>query len=537
MHKLLLKIGLLMFVVTAIATSPALFAHHAFSATFMEDKKVSVQGVVTKFSFRNPHVLIYFDVTNKDGSVTGWVSEGNSATLLRRSGWSAKTFVAGSMIRVSGDATHDGSPMTSIDFVEILDPKTLAVIETKVRDNRLELYKPVVEDSVPLELDDKRPNLNGVWTIQYRGIGPPPVPAVPLNDVGQAVQDALDLANDPQIFCDPPGLIRQAVTHHPLRFTLADDHVLMEYEEFAGRRKIYFDERAFKGIKTHLGDSIARYEGDKLIIETKNLLSDLSTTEGNRLSDEAIIIETYQRGDKEAGRTALKLNIVAKDSLYLAEDLVVDKVLWDGGNSYEMLENDCKSPLRQRSEVSPAMSFFITSEGLGDGANLGGLAGADVHCNAQAEMIGQGAKDWVAYLSTTGENGVDARDRIGKGPWYNAQGIVIAADIGTLHLENNLNSSTIIDQMAQPVALNGEKFWHDILTGSRLDGTAVEGDEDTTCGNWTSNGEGSAKIGHSDRVGGGDNPTSWVSAHPTKGCSQEQLQSTGGNGLFYCFAK
>lgn len=517
--------------------STALLAHHAFSATFIKDQKISVQGVVSKFSFRNPHVLVYFDVTNDDGSVTQWVSEGNSATLLRRSGWNAQTFAVGDHVRVTGDSTHDGSPMTSIDYVEILDPETLHVVETKVRDNRLELYKPAVEDTVPMELADGRPNLSGVWAIQYRGVGPPPVPSIPLNELGQAVQDALDLANDPQIFCDPPGLFRQSVTHHPLRFTQNDDHVLMEYEEFAGRRVIYFDSRAAKGIKTHLGDSVARYEGNKLIIETTNLLSNLSTTHGDRLSDRARIIETYHRADAESGRTALNLNIIVSDPLYMDAPFTVNKVLWDGGSSYEMLENDCHAPLRERAEIHPAMNFFITSVGVGDGANLGGLDGADAHCTALAGSMGQGDKDWAAYLSTTGEAGVNARDRIGSGPWYNAQGVVVAANQAELHGENNLSKATVLDERANPVAADGENSRHDILTGTQLDGTAFDLESDSTCGNWTLSGEGGARVGHADRRGGGANPTSWNDAHETRGCSQALLASSDGDGLFYCFAK
>lgn len=433
--------------------SSNLFAHHAFSATFIKDQKISVQGVVSRYSFRNPHVLVYFDVTNDDGSVTGWVSEGNSATLLRRSGWDASSFQSGDIIRVTGDSTHDGSPMTSIDYVEILDPQSFAVVETKVRDNSLELYKPAVEDSVPLTLADGRPNLNGVWTIQYRGFGPPPVPSLPLNDVGMAVQNALDLANDPQIFCDPPGLFRQAVTHHPIRFTLNDDHILMEYEEFAGRRVVYFDSRAAKGINTHLGDSIARYEGDKLIIETTNLLSNLSTTHGDRLSDQASIVETYHRADAESGRTALNLNIVVSDPLYLVEPLTVNKVLWDGGSSYVMLENDCHAPLRARTEVHPAMNFFITSEGLAEGDNPGSSA-ATAHCEDLAEAMGQGDKNWTAFMDAPGDSLENAGNRLGDGPWYNARGVVVAEDLSGLSFETGFTGPVAIDERGKTIGEN-----------------------------------------------------------------------------------
>lgn len=374
------------------AVSPIALAHHSFSATFVEGEKTMIEGVVTNFSFRNPHVLLYVDVTNEDGTVTNWVSEGNSATLLRRSGWDAETFAAGTVVQVSGDSTRDGTPMTSIDFVHILDPDTGEISETKVRDNRLELYKPEVEDNVGLVRDDGTPNVSGVWAIQYRGVGPPPVPEVPLNETGLAIQNALDLADDPQVFCDPPGLARQAVTHHPTRFTQNADHVLIEYEEFAGRRKVYFDDRAAMGVNTHLGDSVARYEGNKLIIETTNLLSNLTTTKGKRLSDEATITEAYHRVDGDHDRTALNLNIVVKDPLYLAEDLVVNKVLWDAGTDYTMLPNDCHPPLRERTEVHPAMSFFVPAL---DGAPSQDAATAQ--CTSIAASVKQGEKAWLAH--------------------------------------------------------------------------------------------------------------------------------------------
>ena len=135
-------------------------------------------------------------------------------------------------------------------------------------------------------------------------------------------------------------------------------------------------------------------------------------------------------------------------------------------------------------------------------------------------------------------SGVDARDRIGKGPWYNAKGDLVARDVAQLHSdENNVTKASVVDERGQAVNGRGdEPNRHDILTGSLLDGTAANTDSDTSCSNWTANGEGSALVGHFDRVGGGQNPTSWNSAHGSRGCSQENLQGTGGDGLFYCFA-
>jgi hypothetical protein len=192
------------------------------------------------------------------------------------------------------------------------------------------------------------------------------------------------------------------------------------------------------------------------------------------------------------------------------------------------------------------MSFFLTSEGPGDGGNLGGLAGADAHCQKLATAAGAGAKTWRAYLSTgftPTTPAVNARDRIGKGPWFNAKGTMVAADVDALHgTGNNLTKETALNEKGGIV--NGRTDrpnMHDILTGSRPDGTAFSADPrlpDMTCGGWTKNGAGSAMTGHHDRAGLDQNPwaSSWNSSHNTIGCSQDNLKATGGNGLFYCFA-
>jgi hypothetical protein len=183
------------------------------------------------------------------------------------------------------------------------------------------------------------------------------------------------------------------------------------------------------------------------------------------------------------------------------------------------------------------MTFFITSAGPGDGANLGGLAGADAHCQQLAEAAGSTGKTWVAYLSAD-EGQVNAKDRIGNGPWQNFKGDVIATDVANLHSDsNNLNKQTGLTETGQMVKGRGDQpNEHDILTGSNADGTLAAGQ---TCGDWTSNGEGSAIVGHFDRVGIDDSAPmkSWVSSHPSRGCSQENLVGTGGAGLLYCFAK
>ncbi|MPZ37807.1 MAG: hypothetical protein GEU95_07045 [Rhizobiales bacterium] len=187
-----------------------------------------------------------------------------------------------------------------------------------------------------------------------------------------------------------------------------------------------------------------------------------------------------------------------------------------------------------------SMTFFITSAGPGNGGNLGGLAGADALCQKLAQAAGSGAKTWRAYLSTTGAKSVNARDRIGRGPWQNAKGEVVARTLDDLHGDkNNLNKQTALTETGQAVNGRGDKpNMHDILTGSSPEGRAITGEKDTTCNNWTSADSGSAIVGHHDRQGLRDDAPSrsWNSSHPSKGCSQQALVGTGGNGLLYCFA-
>ncbi len=187
------------------------------------------------------------------------------------------------------------------------------------------------------------------------------------------------------------------------------------------------------------------------------------------------------------------------------------------------------------------ITFFVTSAGLGKGADLGGLAGADAHCGKLAATAGAKATNWHAYLSTQGEGGVNAKDRIGAGPWQNAKGEIIAKDVAELHGTNNLTKQTALTETGAVVNGRGDTpNTHDILTGSNADGTAAAGPEDKTCGNWTKSGaEGAVMMGHSDRTGLDTTPPSlsWNSSHLSRGgCSQDALKSTGGAGLLYCFA-
>jgi len=190
-----------------------------------------------------------------------------------------------------------------------------------------------------------------------------------------------------------------------------------------------------------------------------------------------------------------------------------------------------------------AMSFFVTSAGKGDGANLGGLEGADAHCAALAKAAGSSKTSWKAYLSTTapgGDAGVNARERVGKGPWQNAKGIVVAKSVDELHSDaTNVTKDTALTEKGEVVSGRGDAVnMHDILTGSDPSGLYSTAGGDTNCGNWTKNGEGSAIVGHHDRAGLKEtrHMKSWNSSHGTRGCAQDALKGTGGAGLFYCFA-
>jgi hypothetical protein len=195
-------------------------------------------------------------------------------------------------------------------------------------------------------------------------------------------------------------------------------------------------------------------------------------------------------------------------------------------------------------QTQNTMTFFITSAGPGKGADLGGLEGADRHCQTLAQAVGAGARTWRAYLSTQGANPVNAKDRIGAGPWMNAKGVVIAKSVADLHsANNNITKQTGLNEKGELVNGRGDTpNRHDILTGSTPEGTTITGDADRTCGNYTKSTQGAVMVGHHDRMGLNEEPPakSWNSSHPSRGpdggCSQADLRSTGGDGLFYCFA-
>ena len=188
------------------------------------------------------------------------------------------------------------------------------------------------------------------------------------------------------------------------------------------------------------------------------------------------------------------------------------------------------------------MSFFVTSSSPGKGGDLGGLAGADQLCPSLAATAGAGNRTWRAYLSTQpagGQSGSNARDRIGKGPWINAKGVVIATDVEQLHGANNLSKQTALTETGNIVNGRGDTpNLHDVLTGSQPNGTFIAGDANSTCGNWSMSSDGAAMVGHHDKTGLNESAPakSWNSSHQSRGCSIDQLKASGGGGLYYCFA-
>lgn len=329
-------------------------AHHSFSATFQEDENVTVEGIVTNFSFKNPHVLIYLDVTDESGAVTNWMSEGAAATNMRSRGWARDTFSPGDRIRIHGNPTHDGSPMVSIERVDILDADSGDLIRTVGSDRGRETTAEIVQ--IPLTLEDGRPNLTGAWT-QLRRPGVRTRPgdlggAPPYSEAGAAAQASYDKSNDPQIFCEPPGVVRQSgFTPHPLRITQQDDQIIFEYEEYAGYRIVPLgDELPAPGPKSTMGDSIAHYDGDSLIIRTVNILSNPSNPLGNQTSDQVSTVETYKRVDEAEFGPLISTKMVISDPVYYdgrAWTLEQTKRYSEG---YEFIENDCRPPLRERVE-------------------------------------------------------------------------------------------------------------------------------------------------------------------------------------------
>ncbi len=327
-------------------------AHHSFSASFTEDI-IQTEGVVSRFVFRNPHVTIYMDVTDDAGDEVRWMVEGGAANLLRQAGWTNETIERGETLRVTGRAGRDGRPMIQMGSLEILDPETRIVLRTPSLDRSG--YFPDAQGivSIPLRLADGRPNLTGTWVAAGGGMGGMGgmgggMAGPPLNEAGAALQAQWDPVNDPQVACEDPSLPRQAgFTPHPVKITQNAGHVIIEYEEYGGRRAIYFDDGAYRDGRNNLlklGRSQARYEDDSLIIESTHIPAGPTSPQGNWLSDQTTTVETYRRDDDPALGPMLTMEMIINDPGPLAEPWVLS---WRKRylESYEFIAVDCQTPL------------------------------------------------------------------------------------------------------------------------------------------------------------------------------------------------
>lgn len=340
--RTLINCGLILGV--ALGT-PAIQAHHSFSSTFTNDI-ITVEGVVDRVSFTNPHVIIYFNVTDEKGEQTEWMSEGGAATLKRREGWDRDTLVQGDYIRVTGNSTHNGSPMVSMEEVNFIDPNTGSVLGSPGTGERA----PYVHGTTPMQLADGRPNLTGFWaSTRRRGVDgavtPPPLADISLNQMGAALQAQYSIQDDPQVQCELPGLIRQVGTPHPVHIEQFDDHVVISYEEYGGVRSIYFDERGLVGGEhSNFGQSIARYEDQKLIIETTHLSGTVTSGRGNALTDQTTTVETYSRLADADGASGINMGIVITDPGHLTEAWARSSQKFFTPD-HEFIEVDCHKPL------------------------------------------------------------------------------------------------------------------------------------------------------------------------------------------------
>ena len=341
--------------VAAMLGSGLARAHHAASAAFTTNI-IEVEGTVTEFNFTNPHVNIYFDVMEESGEATQWVATGSAANLLRRQGWTADTILPGQLLRIDGREARDGVPMILMANIIELDPIDRSLVRNVQGES--DYQDPVSVASLPLTLSDARPNLTGAWTMGSGGMGmgggmggPPGAGRTPpsYNEPGSSAQGGFDPVSDPAVNCEPPGLVRQAgTTPHPVRVTQNSDHVILEYEEYGGRRVIYLDGRGGESDEfTNLGHSVARYDGDTLVIESDRLLGNYTGPNGNPLSDQTTTVETYRRMDDPAMGPALVMEMIVTDPGYLTApwSLSWQKYYSPG---YEFIEFDCRVPLTYR---------------------------------------------------------------------------------------------------------------------------------------------------------------------------------------------
>lgn len=318
-------------------------AHHSFAASFVEDEIVR-EGVVNRYVFRNPHVLIFMDVVGENGASTEWMVEGSSATGLRNRGWSTGTIRPGEHVRITGMAARDGKPMISMENVEVLDPDSRDLLRSPSMEPMENQAAGDEIASIPLRLADGRPNLTGAWVQGRDGPGFRNHRLPPFNEAGAALQSRWDPIDDPQVACEDPGLIRQAgFTPHPVRIEQFDDRVAISYEEYGGVRTIYFDNRHPGDEYRPLGQSRARYEGDTLIIESTHIPANPTGTPGHWLSDRTTTVETYRRLDDPTQGPMVEMEMIIRDTEYLSEpwEMVWKKLYRE---NYEFIPVECYAP-------------------------------------------------------------------------------------------------------------------------------------------------------------------------------------------------
>ena len=298
-------------------------AHDAWAAVFT-DEYTEIEGYVTEYNFKNPHVNIMLSVTGEDGAETEWMATGPAAPPFRRWGWSEETVEVGQYLRLRGRTSRTGAPMIVLvgddiqagTFLE-LDPANGSVIRA-VMGTVAENAGPATPFTLPLTLEDDRPNFTGMWLGGPRDGRPPP----PFNDAGAALQADFDALDDPAFAtCSDPGLVRQiAFTPHPMRVTQYEDRVVFEYEEHGGRRVIHLDGRSPETAEhTRFGHHVARYEGDTLVIESSQLLANLANGGGNAITDRTTTVETYRRADDPELGAVIEMSMEITDPGHLTE--------------------------------------------------------------------------------------------------------------------------------------------------------------------------------------------------------------------------
>jgi hypothetical protein len=327
-------------------------AHHSFASTFDETSLITMEGFVDSVKYANPHVLVYFLVEDDEGNEELWYAESGSPITLRNINWNRDTISQGDYIRITGYPSRNGARMigtqSPAEHIKFINPSTGEIIG--------ELGGEVEDASVtnmPLQLADGTPNFSGYWAGLARrdetgrlGRARDSVPFHDFNEEAAELQAMFDPKDDPQVWCEPPGLVRQAAFGpHPVHIEQYEDRVIISYEEYAGRRVIYFDKRdVVGGEHSHLGQSWARYDDQKLIIESSHLLPNLAANVGYLLSDQTTTIETYYRNDLEDGRAVLMMSMEVKDPVNL-----LSPVIWSWGryaaSNYEFTDVVCEKPL------------------------------------------------------------------------------------------------------------------------------------------------------------------------------------------------